>query len=152
MKHATQEALGPPSVKLEAFQVWVHSRQFPESHDEWDGNWLNVTAHCGRGGADVWVTGAVLDTVAFLRFRDELHRLHASLTGEAELASIEPYVQVRVVAKDGTGHLTVRVELTPDNITQSHWFEFEIDQSYLPATVAQLEEVVARFPFRGTKR
>ncbi len=27
--------LGPPAVRLKAFQFWVHSRQFPEAHDRW---------------------------------------------------------------------------------------------------------------------
>jgi hypothetical protein len=56
------EQLGPPSLHLKAFQFWVHGRQFPEAQDRWDGNWLNVTVHCGEAGASVWATGAILDT------------------------------------------------------------------------------------------
>jgi hypothetical protein len=60
MNHATVEHLGPPSVRLAAFHLWVHGRQFPDAQDKWDGNWLNVT-HCGHAGASVWATGAILD-------------------------------------------------------------------------------------------
>jgi hypothetical protein len=42
------------------------------------------------------------------------------------------------------------VEVTPDHLAQGHWFEFETDQSYLPAAVAQLESVLLAFPVRGT--
>jgi hypothetical protein len=97
----------------------------------------------------VWASGAILDTIGLLRFRDELQRLHQTLSGEAVLESHEPNVAVRVTTADGAGHLRVRVDVTPDHITQAHWFEFEIDQSYLPAAVAQLESVLAAFPVRG---
>jgi hypothetical protein len=149
MKHATVEQLGPPSVRFAAFQLWVHGRQFPEAQDKWDGNWLNVTAHCGHAGASVWATGAILDTVGLVRFRDELERLHQTLSGEAVLESHEPNVVARVTATGGAGQLRVRVEITPDHLAQGHWFEFDADQSHLPATVAQLESVLAAFPVKG---
>ncbi len=43
----------------------------------------------------------------------------------------------------------MRVRITPDNLTQSHSFEFEIDQSYLPGVIAQCGDVLFRFPVRG---
>ncbi len=46
--------------------------------------------------------------------------------------------------------LRVRVELTPDPLVQRHWFEFAIDQSYLPGTIRQIDAVLAAFPVRGT--
>ena len=149
MKHATIEQLGPPSVRLEALQLWVHGRHFPEAQDQWDGNWLNVTVHCGQSGASVWATGAILDTIGLLRFRDELERLYQTLSGEAVLESHEPNVVVRVTSGDRTGHLRVRTDITPDHLAQRHWFEFEIDQSYLPEAVAQLTSLLAAFPVRG---
>lgn len=149
MSRPSSEQLGPPSVRLKAFQLWVHGRQFPDAQDHWDGNWLNVTAHCGQSGASVSATGPILDSIGLVRFRDELERLHQTLSGEAVLESHEPNVRVRVAARDGAGHLDVRAEITPDHLAQGHWFEFEIDQSYLAATVAQLESVLVEFPVRG---
>jgi hypothetical protein len=149
VNHPSPEQLGPPSVRLSAFQLWVHSRQFPEAQDQCDGNWLTVTVHCGQSGASVWATGAILDLVGLVGFRDELERLYKTLSGEAVLESHEPNVKVRVAASDGAGHLNVRAEITPDHLAQGHWFEFEIDQSYLPEAIAQLESVLAQFPVRG---
>jgi hypothetical protein len=148
MSHRSPEQLGPPSVRLKAFQLWVHGRQFPEARNQWDGNWLNVTVHCGQSGASVWCTGAILDSIGLVRFRDELERLHHTLSGEAVLESQEPNVRVRVASSDGAGHLHVRAEITPDHPAQGHWFEFEIDQSYLAATVEQLESVLLKFPVK----
>ena len=83
------------------------------------------------------------------RFRNELERLYQTLSGEAVLESHEPNVKIRVATSDGEGHLTMRLEITSDHIAQGHWFALEIDQSYLPAAVAQLESVLAQFPVRG---
>lgn len=116
MSHPSPEQLGPPSVSLKAFQLWVHSRQFPEAQDQWDGNWLNVTVHCGQSGASVWASGAILDSIGLVRFRDELKRLHQTLSGEAVLESHEPKIRVRVAASDRAGHLAVRTEITPDHL------------------------------------
>ena len=120
MNHATVEQLGPPSVRLAAFHLWIHGRQFPDAQDKWDGNWLNVTAHCGQAEASVWATGAILDSIGLTRFRDELERLHETLSGEAVLESHEPNVRVRVSSSDGAGHLHVRAEITPDHLAQGH--------------------------------
>lgn len=51
-KHA--DNLGQPDIKLNGLQIWIHGRQYPNEEDYWDGNWLNVTAHCGSQGAEVW--------------------------------------------------------------------------------------------------
>jgi hypothetical protein len=149
MGHPSPEQLGPPSLRLSAFQLWVHGWQFPEARDKWDGNWLNVTVHCGQAGASVWAAGAILDTIGLLRFRDGLERLHQTLSGQAVLESHEANVAVRVTAVDRAGHVRVRADITSDHLTQGHWFEFEIDQSYLPAAVAELELILVAFPVRG---
>ena len=152
MSHPSLERLGAPSIRLAGFQLWVHSRQFPEAQDQWDGNWLNVTAHCAGDGASVWASGPILDTVSLAGFRNGLERLHETLSGEAVLESLEPNVIVRVAATDAAGHLRVRAEITPDLINQCHRFDFEIDQSYLPAIIADLDSVMTTFPVRGIKR
>jgi len=96
MKEAVADQLGTPAVRLAGFELWVHGRQFPDSQDYWDGNWLNVTAHCGAAGGSVWASGAILDTVSIRRFHDGLAGLHRTLSGEAVLGSHEPNLMVRV--------------------------------------------------------
>jgi len=135
MNDSTREQLGPPALRLAGFQLWVHGRQFPESQDGWDGNWLNVATHCGGAGASVWANGAILDTVSVLRFREGLEALHRTLSGVAVLESVESNVGVRIDASDRAGHVRTRVEITPDHLAQGHWFEF--DQTYLPPVIAQ---------------
>src|SRR5262245_43986900 len=122
---------GAPDLEIDELQLWVHGYEFPDCDDAFDGNWLRVTAHCGAAGASVWLTGALLDTVSFLRFRRELAALYETLRGEAKLESYEPNLVVRVTAAARTGHLAIRVEMTPDHLTQGHWFDFAADQTYV---------------------
>ncbi|MFC4159857.1 hypothetical protein [Chitinimonas lacunae] len=42
------EALGEPDLLIAGLRVWIHGSQFPNAVDYWDGNWLRVTAYCGR--------------------------------------------------------------------------------------------------------
>lgn len=143
------ELYGQPTLQIGPLRIWVHGRQFPDAMDAWDGNWLNVTAHYVAHGASVVVTGPVLDTVSFATFGKELRTLHQSLSGEAKLESVEPDIIVRIVGGGDTGRMQLRVEMTPDNVAQGHWFEHEIDQSYLPAAIAACEAVVGRYPVRN---
>jgi len=46
-----------------------------------------------------------MESIGFVHFRDELERLHQTLSGEAVLESHEPNVRVRVAPTDGAGHL-----------------------------------------------
>lgn len=144
------DSLGAPSLKLGTFVLWVHGRQYPDSEDAWDGNWLNVTAHCGASGSRVVVSGAVLDTASLARWRTALRALHERLDGQAILESDEPNVKVTVSARGRTGQMDVRVDMTPD-FNQGHWFEFDVDQTHLPETLAQCDRLLREFPVRDAR-
>jgi hypothetical protein len=143
------QSYGEPVLKIGPLRIWVHGRQYPDATDGWDGNWLRVTAHCGADGASVAVSGAILDTVSFATFGQQLATLHQSLTGEARLESVEPNLSARIVARGGAGQLTLRVDMTSNPLDQGHWFAYEIDQSYLPGAIAACEAVIQRYPVRS---
>jgi hypothetical protein len=142
------ENLGAPDIKLNGLQIWIHGRQFPNDEDYWDGNWLNVTAHCGYHGADVWTSGAILHVPDIARWLDSLEWMNKSLSGEADLVSLEPELVVEL-KMDSLGKISMRVEITPDHITQEHNFQFEIDQSYLVGLIESCRRVIAKYPIRG---
>ena len=142
------ENLGAPDIKLADFQLWVHSRQFPQSEDVWDGNWLNVTAHCGSQGADVWVSGAILGAPDIGGWLAALEEMNRTLSGEANLESIEPELRVEL-KMESLGHIWVRVEITPDHMMQEHVFQFEVDQSYLGKLIEDCRKVLAKYPVKG---
>ena len=143
------EQLGTPAIKLNGLQIWVHGRQFPNATDYWDGNWLRITAHCGTHGADVWTTGSILHVPDVVGWLSDLERMNQSLSGEANLVPLEPELRVKLAAST-LGHISMEVEITPDNMTQEHTFRFETDQSFLEPVIESCRKIVNDYPVRGT--
>jgi hypothetical protein len=86
-------------------------------HDHWDGNWLRVTAHCGRNGASVFVTGSIIHLSELDRWRVETEERLKNLNGEAKLTCLEPNLSA-VLKSPSLGHVAVEVSITPDHMTQ----------------------------------
>ncbi len=143
-----EEQLGAPDIELHGLQIWIHGRQFPNADDYWDGNWLRVTAHCGTHGADVWTTGPILHVPDFVRWLADLETMNQSLSGDANLVSLEPELSVELTMTQ-FGHVSMRVEITPDNMTQEHSFQFELDQSYLEGVIESCRRLITEYPVRG---
>ena len=151
-KHPSPEELGDPDLKVAGFQLWVHGRQFPDSADYYDGNWLRVTAHSGASGASVWASGAILTVTDLLQWAQECDVLAQGQAQEAELAPVEPDLKVLIRRVDHVGHFTMRVQITPDHLRQEHSFESEIDQTYLPEISRQCRAIASADPVRGEPR
>ena len=148
MENEASTELGEPDLKIEGLRVWVHGREFPDSHDHWDGNWLNVTAHCSANGASVFATGMIIRLPELDRWRVETERLLKTLDGEANLVCTEPKLSVNLKSALG-GHITMEVSITPDHMVQRHWFAFYIDQTYLTPLLWQCESILGQYPIRG---
>ena len=141
--------LGPPDFKMGAFCIWIWGRQFEESDDYWDGNWLRVLAHCGALGSSVWAEGAILRLSELKGWQSGLEALLKSASGTASLECIEPNLHATVsLGSRGSGTLTIKI--TPDHMTQAHKFTLEIDQTFLPEAVNALRKILERYPIRGT--
>ncbi|WP_343760271.1 WapI family immunity protein [Deinococcus depolymerans] len=127
----------------------VHQGRVPDGTDSWDANWLDVAAEVDLPG-QAWVraTGPFLMTSDLAGFLPELRRMHETLTGTADLHPLEPDLRVHLEC-GSTGQLLTEIELTPDHPTQSHIFELELDQTYLPGIIRQLDTILERFPVRG---
>jgi hypothetical protein len=141
-----------PSLQVDALKIWVLGRQFPDATDEYDANWLNVVALCGGVGSRVEVSGPILDTVSFAEFLDSVSVMENTLTGEAELSSLEPNVKATLRYSDRQGHVEGVVEITADQLLERHRFTLSLDQSYLPSIRRQLERITEAFPIRGARR
>lgn len=145
------EMLGEPALKIDGLQLWVHGRQFPEATDMDDGNWLRVTAHCGKNGASVWVSGSILMASDIAVFSKACEKLLSGKTTIAELKPFERELRVKLEAVDKLGHLRMKIVVCPD-MDQTHEFIFAIDQSYLPTAIEQCENILKDFPVRGPSR
>jgi len=150
-RHPTAEELGEPDLKAAGFQLWVHGWQFPESQDDDDSNWLTVTAHSGAAGASVWASGPIVEITDLVRWAEQCDALYNGNGREADLTPVEPELLVRIRPRDRLGHFTMRVEITPDHLTQEHSFEFEIDQTNLPEIARQCRTIAEAFPIRGAE-
>ena len=143
-----KDSLGDPDIKLDDFQLWIHGRQYPNEQDYWDGNWLNVTAHCGSNGADVWTSGDILHVPDLARWLESLELMNQTLSGTADLVSLEPELSVELKMST-LGQLHATIEITPDHMSQEHSFQFEFDQSYLENLIASLRSLLAKYPVKG---
>ena len=148
-RHPSVEELGEPALQVAGFQLWVHGYQSRDSADYWDGNWLRATAHCGGMGASVWASGAFLRNVDLLGLAENCDALREGKAQRAELAPLEPDLTITIEPRDRPGHFSVKVEITPEHLTQQHSFEFEIDQTYLPGIARMCRAIVGAYPVRG---
>jgi hypothetical protein len=140
--------LGPPDIALAGLQIWVHGRQFPDAQDYWDGNWLNITAHCGAPGSEVIVTGSFIHLFEISNWYKALKTMNETVSGEAQLCGYYEHNLLVRMDMNNTGHLSIKVEITPNQMTQLHSFMFYLDQTYLPPLLVQCESLLDEYPVR----
>jgi hypothetical protein len=138
-----------PDFKLGGLTIWVHGYEFPDHNDFWDGSWLNVEVQVEAAGARVQTQGPILRADELDSFLGELELLDRTLVGTASLTCLEPNLAVEVRGSE-TGQVTAIVKLTPEPVTQSHEFTFELDQTYLKPAIAMGRAILARYPAKGT--
>ena len=138
-----------PDLTLAGLSIWARSREFSESDDYWDGNWIDIRARVEAPGAFVETSGPWVRSDEIAAFAEELEVLYRDLRGAAEFRCVEPMLGARVVV-GVRGNVEVTIEITPDHLAQSHRFEFAIDQSYLGATLSGCRRLLARFPVKGS--
>ena len=141
--------LGEPHLEVAGLELWVHGREFPESEDFYDGNWLRATAHCEAAGASVWAEGAILMVTDIAGFGEQCAAMLSGSARSATLAPLEPHLKVALETADRLGHVRAQVEITPDHLAQAHRFEFAVDQSYLPGIIQRCSAIVQEYPIRG---
>lgn len=137
-----------PDLQIAGLDLWIHGRQFPDSEDYWDGNWLEITARCSCNSAFVQVRGSILHLSELHKLTSECQQIYASLSGEAHLQCMEPNLGLKITMKN-LGRCELSVFITPDHLLQEHNFTFEIDQSYLSPFVKNLEFILDAYPLKG---
>ena len=141
--------LGEPDLSICGLRLWIHGRQFPDSTDYWDGNWLRVTAYCNYPDSVVQIRNEPcvrLDELAGLL--EGCERMYSTLSGKAELQCMEPYLSVELTASSN-GHIGVKLAVTPNHVAETHVYEDEMDQSYLPAIMHSCQAILVKYPIRG---
>jgi len=148
MKPEDLARFGEPSLRIGGLRIWVHGRQFPESGDYWDGNWLMVTAFYRSAGSWVCASGPIIHGPELAHLLAEAERLYSSLTGTATLPCMEPNLRVEMKG-NGRGQVEVEVAITPDQLTETHRYHEEIDQTYLPPVLEACRAILSKYPIKG---
>jgi hypothetical protein len=146
-----EASLGSPDLRIAGLSLWIQGRQFPDDQTYWDGNWLNVIARCSYPDATVSARGSIIHLSELTAFHRELEALHQALEGKAELPCMEPNLRVEPLA-ESLGHIRLTIEITPDNISQSHSFRDELDQTYLPPIFTALRAILEKYPMRDAEK
>jgi hypothetical protein len=143
-----------PEVRIgdaggERVAIRVLGRMHPGAADSDDGNWLTTLIAVTAGQFDVTV-GAALRTEEFRRLKNQLEELYSTLRGEAVFDSMENWLRLRVQAEP-SGRLHIDGKLL-DRAGDGNELSFTIDrldQSYLPAIIEDLAEILSRYPVIG---
>ena len=135
-------------VTAEFVEIAVQSRA--DSADFWDGNWLACHIAVAAGGCRAKCS-ASLRAEEISDFHDALTALVAGTVSDAAFTTLEAQLELRLHR-----HATGRVRVTgsvQDRPGDGNTLQFalELDQSYLPDSLAQLGQLVTRFPVRGIR-
>jgi hypothetical protein len=127
----------------------LRGRLHPGATDFWDANWLDARVGV-RAGAFSGTIRASLRTTDLAQWRDELRRLHESLSGQAALETMEGWISLRLTG-DGRGHVAVDgvVEDEPGTGNRLSFALPALDQTDLPALLDALGAVERAFPTIG---
>jgi len=126
-------------------RIAIHGYERPSAQDYDDANWLNASALVAISGFRAEFSYHAY-TTDLARFLDELATLHSTLRGTASLHSLENDVTLEGrVDSLGALHWTCTVQ-HPQGIGAKLEFGFSSDQSYLPSLIAQLTDILDKYP------
>jgi hypothetical protein len=120
----------------------------PDPRDDY--GWLNCAISI-KAGAWSGVYSAELRTPDFPSFRKQVERLQRDPAATATFDTLEGQLTLQLVG-DRRGHIDVRGTAIDSVATRNQLvFEFEMDQSYLPELLKELELIEQRFPANGLR-
>jgi hypothetical protein len=147
MTESRQFLLG--AIDADYIRITILGRTAPKATDFWDGNWLNAIVDLHVGGFQGNLKGD-LRADELQKFRADLPELHRTLRGTVALVTLESWLEIKCVG-DGRGHVDCACRICD----QDGWtgnilaFHIHLDQTYLPAILRSLDEVLAVYPVYG---
>ncbi len=131
--------------------VEVLGRSYPNALDYWDGNWLEAHLSAEIPGFKVNCPLSIR-TDELHSFLTELRSLYSILQGKAQFRTMEEGLQINLEAGKG-GHIELKAKIQfPIGTGAILELGFEIDQTYLPSILNQVEIVISCFPIVGQLR
>jgi hypothetical protein len=145
MTVATFALGGAARERIEVAVLGYERARVGEYHDD---NWLRVriTVHAGAfsGSYD-----AAFLTEELVQFQTQIETLHASLRGEAQFATLEEQLSLRLTG-NGRGEVLLRgVAIDIAGTGNRLEFHLTLDQTHLHRALDELRQVTDRYPIRA---
>lgn len=129
-------------------EIDILSREYPDSTDYWDGNWV-------ISNVKVQIPGYYVDFNANLRtdeirnFLNDLKLMNSQLSGKAKLKNLDSFINFDC-AMNKLGHINWSGETCyPAGSGAVLNFEFVSNQSYLEDLIKELEDINYVYPVIG---
>lgn len=120
----------------------------PDAEHDWDKNWLDASVVIKAGGFSGQFNTQLM-TVDFENFKQELKSLYTKLDGTANFSTMEGNINIRMKG-DGRGHIASECKLMDHPGTGNKLeVRIDIDQTYIPILIRQLDNIVQIFPITG---
>jgi hypothetical protein len=127
-------------IRICNLAITIHGREFPESNDYWDRNWLLVSVAYSNENTTVLAGGPIIHLSEIESFLKKLENIDKTLQGSASLSCMEPNLSVHINMKS-LGKAEMITNITPDHLLEEHRFKEEIDQSYFKEMIMNLKNV-----------
>jgi hypothetical protein len=131
-------------------QVRVGDSERAATGEVWDDNWLRGSLELDIAQPPTATFRAKCDvawqTTELQAFHESLRAVLEDLSGTAKLTTIEGQIELTSELRSRKGTLTGRVEA---HAIAALEFEAPTDQTFLADTLAALQTVVAKYPYRG---
>jgi hypothetical protein len=135
-------------IKLAGFELTVLGRQFPNSHDVWDGNWLNVVCTCQDAPLKIKATGAFMTESEIEDLQSKLVEAKSKTIDRIRVEIIEPTLNL-FLSSTPEKQILLQVDLQPDGKYQSEKFEFRLNHDEIDIAIAECQAVLRAYPRRG---
>jgi hypothetical protein len=134
--------------KAESVRVTVNNYERAITGEYYDDNWVAAEVSISVGAFSGHFSAAFL-TPDFVQFRSTLQSLCETLKGEAVFSTLEEQLSIKLTVDD-IGHLEVQgVAIDHPGMGNELKFTFDLDQTYLPKIMSDLDEIITLFPIRS---
>lgn len=129
-------------------EIDVLYRNYPNSSDYWDGNWVSSKLKIEIPGYTVSFN-ADLRTDELSNFMNELKLMNKKMKGKAALSNLDGYLHI-----EGEMNKLGQIFWTAETCYPAGYgavlkFEFVSDQSYLERLIKELNDILVAFPVLG---
>ena len=135
------------SINNDSIKISVMANEQESCGEKYNSNWIHVLIEFNSKGF-VGKVAAHMQTFEFGEFYMQLKKLYESLQGQAKLETIEGQIGLTFVG-NGRGGITLSgMIMDKPGIGNELIFNMNLDQSYIPSVLSQLQSLNTEFSIR----